>query len=248
MKFLKAHTGKGNINQLEKSNVNNKPINETELENKIRLENVLNKIRELSRHSEPDWTRAIFYIIKIYADEINCRNNTDLLESEKENRPFEDDTVFYGGFKCSYVKPFRIDLGKSAVITNVWSKDKLTNSLATVSTMDNSFCEDNYRHKYRIYLPIGLTILINGNHSVSASVFKSEGYLEYRPGISSGVVYDLSPLYDKYYFDGTYYRYINNDAVINKTKFEYGCLFEIGRILCENSISYFDYFPETLIE
>ena len=49
-------------------------------------------------------------------------------------------------------------------------------------------------------------------------------------------IYDISSLYDKVYFDGTNYRNIENNKIIqgyekDKSIFELGCIFEIGRII-----------------
>ena len=55
-------------------------------------------------------------------------------------------------------------------------------------------------------------------------------------------IYDISHLYSKLYFDGKYYRKNDTKEVIKPTKFEYGCLFEIGRIISKYDISFLKLF------
>lgn len=219
-----------------------------ELLNKQRLSNLINKVKELCRSFDFQQRKAVFYIIKIYADKINCGNNTDVLESQIDKRPFQDATSFYGEYRYNLNKSFRIDLGKAPVITYVWRKSKLVDALTTLSANNGKFKENDYNHRYSIFFPLGLTIVFNGNHSANSAIIKSEGFLEYRPGVSGRIIYDLSPLYSKFYFDGTYYRDKQSDEIIEKTSFEYGCLFEIGRVLTENNMNYFDYFKEIFVE
>lgn len=88
---------------------------------------------------------------------------------------------------------------------------------------------------------IGLTYVHNGNHSVNSGIIKADGYLEFDPNATNCHAYDLTPLYDELYYDGEFFRYRNDHEISEQAAFEYGCLFEIGRILNEYRIDYFDY-------
>lgn len=85
----------------------------------------------MSKRNDHDTKESIFYIIKIYAEKINRDDNTALLESNdeymsKKNRP----TVFFST-KYSYdiSESFRIYLGKSSIITDIWKKYRQVKAL-----------------------------------------------------------------------------------------------------------------------
>uniref|UniRef100_UPI00352262FD DUF6710 family protein n=1 Tax=Staphylococcus haemolyticus TaxID=1283 RepID=UPI00352262FD len=68
--------------------------------------------------------------------------------------------------------------------------------------------------------------IYNGNHSISAGLNKSEGY------IVIDAVIDISYLYDIYEFDG---KYLINKQTNEKEEiyFEFGAIFEIGRLILD---------------
>lgn len=241
--FLHRHS---TIQDCSSRNDNTQPHDEIHsLENKKHLKNVLDTVRSLAegQNDSSSDKKAIFYIIKIYTDKINCKHNTDLLESEDKHFSEEDHFLScFGGLaeakKVTEEYNFQIQMGKSPIITGVWSKDKLITQL--IEREPNSF-RANYNHTYFVLLPLGITLVANGNHSINSCIVKAGGQLDCTTG-GKGSVYDISPFYDKYYFDGNGYREIHSDRYVCDAEFEFGCLFEIGRILVEENINYLDYF------
>ena len=80
-------------------------------------------------------------------------------------------------------------------------------------------------------MPLGITFVEEGNHSIETGIIKCVGSLSFDKSKYNCSVFDISPLYQQIYFDGIYYRTIRNNEIVEKTEFEYGCLFEIGRLL-----------------
>lgn len=216
-----------------------------ELSPKQRLDNLLSQVKTLAQSDDYNTREAIFYIIKIYADMINRSDNAQLLESSREfdsrkNRPL---TFFSPKYRYMVEQPFRIYLSKSAVITDIQKKEKekQINALKNIGTQDDPFEERRINNRYYFFMPIGLTYLYNGNHSANSGIVRSQGYLEFNPNKINCHAYDLTPLYDELYYDGECFRYQSNAEIYEQAAFEYGCIFEIGRILAEYKISYFDY-------
>ena len=117
----------------------------------------------------------------------------------------------------------------------------ITSVCKMYSTAEMAVCEDEWvqekdNHCLYLYLPLGLSIISNGFHSIAAGVLKKEG--ELRVGSDTrAAVYDMSGLLEFMYFDGTYYRKIADDIIMYKAaNFEFGCIFELGRLIVENKI------------
>jgi len=61
------------------------------------------------------------------------------------------------------------------------------------------------------------------------------------PGETHHKVVNLAPLYELLIFDGTYYRLKRTEEIAGKAlSFEFGCIFEIGRLLNERGIYFHD--------
>lgn len=144
---------------------------------------------------------------------------------------------------------------KSPMITEIWNPDRILDNIKSIGKgmmykrflnideadeylLNSSMKKENYfefdeiNHFAHYIYPLGITHVINGNHSIFSGMIKGEGH------IKVDKVIDISYLYDDYYFDGTY---ITNSKTNEKEKiyFELGALFEIGRVLLKHS----DIFP-----
>ena len=122
------------------------------------------------------------------------------------------------------------------------NRDKIINNLVTVGTKDNKWKQNTStgtdKHCFNLFLPIGVTDIYEGNHSVFSGIVKGVGELTFYPGDVNHGIYDISYLYDKIYYDGYSYRTIKGNKIICSALFEYGCLFEIGRIINKANISF----------
>ena len=60
--------------------------------------------------------------------------------------------------------------------------------------------------------------------------------------IETELARDMTKLLNYMYFDGTHYRRISDNAILCEAKsFDFGCMFELGRIMIENEISFVEY-------
>lgn len=145
-----------------------------------------------------------------------------------------------------------INLGIDPIVSQVWKVDRLSDNLRNIGQnvikknlylvdlpkgfieKPNKFKQDNNHNTAYIY-PIGYIQVLVGNHSINAGIMKSEGELKVTN------IYDVSSLYKRYSFDGTYLIDHEKDK---KTEliFEFGALFEIGRIM----LDYPELFPEEI--
>lgn len=74
---------------------------------------------------------------------------------------------------------------------------------------------------------------MGGNHSIAAGIFNFQGE------VIPTIVEDISGLNNYVYCDGTYYRRKDNNEIISQVKyFEFGIIFEIGRLMVEKNISF----------
>jgi len=210
------------------------------LKNIIRYVNefVLNKsVIQLNR-------KTVFYLIKLYTDKINIAMNEQLMVGTKIDSHFYPLGDFYNAVKKEVAvnRDFCISLARNPVVTKIWDKERLVENLSRVAEPDNPWQQDKINHMYNIYLPMGVTEIHNGNHSSNSGIIKGEGELKVfvNPpiGFAHTTVYDMSDLYDEYYYDGTYFRSKLDKHFKMKGSFESGCIFEIGRCIQKKGISF----------
>jgi len=127
-----------------------------------------------------------------------------------------------------------IELAYHPVICNVWDGHKLLNTFNDYATINKPWEFSKGSHIAELYLPFGLTVVNTGNHSVSAGVLKREGTLQ----ITDGKIYDLSPMYDKYRFDGINYLDNTDKIAFKANSFEFGVIYETGRIIRRKGIKF----------
>lgn len=84
--------------------------------------------------------------------------------------------------------------------------------------------------------------ITNGFHPTNAGIVKSVGHLCFPPNLENPKVFDFAPLYESVFFDGTYYREMKTRKIKQrfgnengKSIFELGCIYEIGRIIHNES-------------
>lgn len=212
-----------------------------------RLHNIVNFVNEfvLSKSVLQSNRRTVFYIIKLYADKINISMNEQLMsgmEIDEHLYPLGD---FYDMVEkeVGINHDFWISLARNPVVTKIWDKERLVENLSNVAEPSNPWKQNQENHMLNIYLPMGVTEIHNGNHSANSGLIKREGKIKVigNPSDDSTktTIYDMSNLYDEYYYDGTYFRSKYDKHFKMKGTFESGCIFEIGRCIKEKGISFF---------
>ena len=204
------------------------------------MHSILTKIQQLfdDKGIYPMAYSIVFDIIKILADNINYRNNEALLSSKLTEKIRTDFfmNMMYEADEIKNDQEIVIELGRHPVLSDMWNERKQLEALGMFSKKGVVWKEDNINHIYRLFLPMGLTVVVNGFHSINAGIVKNIGSLCFSPNSINNKIYDISSLYDKVYFDGTNYRNIENNKIVqgyekDKSIFELGCIFEIGRII-----------------
>lgn len=200
---------------------------------------------------------SIFSFIKILSDKIvldgvcsliknyeNCYTKEKCTEDASLNTfmslRYEGKNDYRGLFSISNYqkrieKEYKIELSTCPVIVVPWEFTRLANAISKFGTYDNEWEEDKINHFSILYLPIGITMLWNGTHSGFCGMLKSQGT------ITAKEVYDITELYSRIYFDGIYYRQSADDEIICKApSFEFGCVFEIGRLISHSKIRFME--------
>lgn len=215
-------------------------------DNRKRLENILRFIRDILESREPYKSQTVFYIIKILTDRINSGKCIDKL-CESHSKPdysidIEDDNIINTRNEVELKRPITIRLGKDPVLVSFKDREKIVKRLATIGTKENKWEQRTTvgtdKHCFNLFLPIGVTEICEGRHSVYSGIVKGVGKLTYTPGDKNQKVFDISYLYDEIYYDGYCYRNISENKKIEEVPFEYGCIFEIGRLIKEHNISF----------
>lgn len=143
------------------------------------------------------------------------------------------------------IADMKLNLNAIPLLCNSWSVEKLENSFKKVGTAKNTWKENCNTHEVMVLLPFGLTIPTNdGRHSIETGRVKGCGELTITSEPTANVnahnkVIDLSFLYDKIEFDGqNYVSRIGKPEKCLAASFEFGVIFEIGRILYENDVDF----------
>lgn len=234
---------------------------EDENYNKTSLENIINTAKCILEDN-PSMVykeqHPIFSYIKIFTDYmVNqqaihiLRNGRDKVEVNK-GEYFDVVDAYYNSLEYILLDKFhdkvvrckdnviQISNARDPIITKIWNSERIAGAVKNIGkgmmnkhfyksgiekSNDFKFIETNHMSQY--FYPLGITLVYNGNHSIYSGMNKGEGHIDVKE------VYDMSYLYDEFYFDGTY---INNLKTKEKHKvyFEIGVLFEIGRLLLNN--------------
>lgn len=130
--------------------------------------------------------------------------------------------------KCLYRNQnVEIKLGYDPVITRPWSADRLIHLLPNIGEGRpfGSWTQDN-NHQAVLCLPLGITFVSSGNHSITTGILNNEGV------INVDKIYDLSDMYSHLYTDGVNYFRTSDDSLYAPVdNFNFAVLFEIGRIM-----------------
>lgn len=221
-----------------------------------------NKLKTLLTYAseliETSWNdpNPIFTFIKILADKITLDSVMDLLTTDHNPKYPRLESYFMEvnhTLSCKYninhevYQAFSknqknvdvtIDLAKDPILTFPWDHQRLIDSMLGIGTSANPWKEDAMNHAATLYLPVGVTFIHNGLHSIFTGMAKREGAQHISPDSRHQVV-DISGLYDLLQFDGTNYLVAGSDVVAGTAmSFEFGCIFEIGRMLHEKGICF----------
>ncbi|MGG0644105.1 DUF6710 family protein [Sporosarcina gallistercoris] len=125
-------------------------------------------------------------------------------------------------------------LNRDLVLPWPWKTSRLVNCIAQIGEgrVNNPWRQD-VNHSVDLWLPMGIAWVHSGNHSISAGLIQGKG------SIKPNAVYDISEVYDYVQCDGfNYYRKEDGSIISSVKNAEIAAIFEIGRLMKENSISF----------
>jgi len=128
----------------------------------------------------------------------------------------------------------KISLNRDLVLPWPWKTSRIVNCFAQIGEgRRNGSWRQDFNHNVELWLPMGIGWVHGGNHSISVGIIQGEG------NIIPSSVYDISKVYDYVGCDGINYFRKEDGFVISPVKnAEFAAIFEIGRMMKKNSISY----------
>lgn len=147
--------------------------------------------------------------------------------------PFNN--VFFDDLKEELTIDRTIELKKDLVLPWPWKRERLISSISYIgeSRPRGEWLEDEYNHKIELWLPLGIAWVHGGNHSIASGIIQGVGVVKPK------VIYDISKIYDYIYCDGMNYIRIKDNTILGPvTCLEFAAIFEIGRMMKENDISF----------
>jgi len=201
--------------------------------------------------------KEIFTVVKMLSDSIAYKNARTVVETytaiPENNTTYTFlnlltlDKLPNDMYKFLYGETYKqldvddrlnIVLGSDPIIATVWERLRFRDAIAKYGTENTPWKQDKYNHEIDVFLPMGLSMVVNGNHSIAPGMLKSEGTIEAGKGTPNHI-YDVSGLYDFIEFDGLNYVSRRDKSILFKANsFEFGCIFEIGRLVEEKHISF----------
>lgn len=133
----------------------------------------------------------------------------------------------------------KFNVTETPIISCIWNYTRMFDNLKRIGKCNkNPFDGEAYSVNINAYLinPLGLVIVYNGNHSVNSAIVHNEGEI-----IANAAV-DISPVLEKYRFNGKDYvdiitnKKINDNFLKNNSEpfiYTLGLFFEMARVLKE---------------
>lgn len=213
------------------------------IENVSLEENTKHFIDDFKKLVEQDNQTTINRLIKFMANSVqgeliskclyNDRNYAEyiryIVHSLVLNLSFEE---FH---KCG----IKFNVAETPIISCIWNYTRMFHSLEYIGKCNkNPFDGDAHSGNINACLihPLGLVIVDNGNHSVNSAIVHNEGE------IIANVTVDISPVLEKYKFNGKDYvdiitnEKINDNFLKNNSEpfiYTLGLFFEMARVLKE---------------
>jgi hypothetical protein len=128
-----------------------------------------------------------------------------------------------------------IRLYKDLILPWPWKRERLIHTISNIGAERTwgEWKQDFNNHFVELWLPIGITWVKGGNHSIATGILQGIGT------IKPESTYNICEVYKHVYTDGSYYFRIRDNVVIAPVEdVEFAAIFEIGRLMIKNSISF----------
>lgn len=136
--------------------------------------------------------------------------------------------------EAKVAKSVEIDLKRDLVLPWPWDISRYVDSITSIgeSRPWGNWKQDQSNHNIQVFLPVGISIVAGGNHSITSGIINGEGT------IVVNEVYDLSEIYNYVYTDGIHYRRQEDDAIISEVvNVEFAVIFEVGKLMIKHGVS-----------
>ena len=144
------------------------------------------------------------------------------------------EVTFYDLVEIVETEQAPLPVCRDLLIPLPWIRKQLLDSLANIGEgRDWGPWRQDDNHDIELWLPLGIAWARSGDHSLVPSL------LDEGAEITPTDVLDISGVYDYVFCDGRYYRRVEDKSIIAPVKCaETAILFEVGRLMVENSISF----------
>ena len=196
-------------------------------------------------------THPLIDVIRLLGRDLQTRHLTQLLFEEEETslspRRLCPETVLFSkrdlllatgktfeDFQVPAKSTREIHLGRDLVLPWPWHRIRLINSISRIGKgrVWGSWEQDFNNHGVVLWLPLGIAWVDSGNHSIATGIIQCSGK------VKPDYVYDISEIYDYVHCNGKDFISIQNNEIIAPVgNVEFAAIFEIGRLMKNNSIS-----------
>lgn len=193
--------------------------------------------------SEPDMSpHPILDVIRLYGRQAQADYMMNTFSKRpKEIRPF--DALFksrkydISSGICATEWNGNIDLAKDVVLPWPWETRRLFEAITTIGPgRVKGEWEQDTNHKIFLLLPIGVSFVEGGNHSLTAGIVQAQGIITPTPTVYA---YHMTQIYNDVETDGVHYFRRDDHSVIADVKWVgFAAIFEIGRKMIERNITY----------
>lgn len=128
-----------------------------------------------------------------------------------------------------------IVLAKDLILPWPWQRDRLINSITNIGRgrIAGEWRQHHNNHYVELWLPMGIAWVSGGNHSISTGIIQGSG------SVQPTSIVDISNIFNHIYTDGmNYYRKSDHQIISPVINIEFAAIFEIGRIMKDNSICF----------
>lgn len=130
----------------------------------------------------------------------------------------------------------KINLSRDLVLPWPWKRERLLSCMLNIGEGRKwgSWNQDFNNHDVVVWLPIGLAWVWGGNHSITIGIIQGGE-------VVPKYYQDMSELYNYVRSDGKNFIRIEDNEILSTVKsVEFAAIFEIGRLLKEQNISFID--------
>lgn len=223
---------------------------EIEAQQRQRFDNILRFADSIIQKNNPPKSKhPILEVIRMLGRKTQSELLAKLLEYEEspqqnldpgelfftQSDPITNDGRNFIDFKKNVPIQKTIHLKKDLVLPYPTKHNSLLNSFNNIGVdrIWGPWTQVNIYHVVELWLPLGIVWVHRGSHSIAAGIIKGEGIIQ------TYNVFDISAIYDHVHCDGVnYYRTEDQSIITPVENVEFAAIFEIGRLLKANSISF----------